>query len=1065
MQPFDIAPYALPAAPAGEFWFEEPRDIRQLQIRFGDEPPARLQVFYWRRNWPQVRLDGREDRHNPGGFGWTRTDDWSNGAWQRARIVQQVGARTVRVRFRRLSSERLAGAPADYRPTFRRTMGLRLQVPASARMRGVQIHTCSAPAESVLRVELHAGRRTPAGRLWLAGYNAVVRDWPGQAAGHWELEANGPRTFLVRVRHMEPAHPYAGDDGLVEFHWEEDAFTISLAALAAQGPIWYAERGVYVARADDARTFADYRRQHASARTVREWIASGAEHTLAAAMNGQPRPHPAACSFGCKHSPQRFWLEPNGDLLLHRRNLTGLDQPGASAARFRNAGNARFFFGLERWLPVGRGPQDQAVPIYHLCVRRDGLRLEQAALCVPLTGTLAGELAHDDVTVALLRFRVTNLGAEPAQLALPILYSEDSRRQRHGVCPAADQTDELLPRSPLVPLAVRGDTLCSRHGGELVVRAVLAGQVQVSAGAAGAAASMASGGAAVHAGEPSYRTGPLAAWVRAWLTPGSTCEFVLKVPYVALYGDDELQALRRLEFAAAAAQVAAFWRREAACGAQLRAPVPQLEALHANHLMHVQITDFVMPGCAALLNTSVGSSTYGNFSNEACMIVQELDQRGLGADAQRRLDLWVRYQGTKPQPGNFTDCEGMFFGAGGFEQGHYNQHHGWVLWALAEHYLLTGDRAWFAAVAPAVLAGAEWVFRQRRQTLGPLPRSRGWERGFLPAGSLEDVTEFYYWLSTNCLTWRGADAAARALAAYGHPEAARLQAEADAYGRDLRTGLETMRQHAPLVRLRDGRWVPHYPSRLYCRGRDVGWIREVLEGAVYLLLSGLYASSSRQAEWILDDYLDNLYHQPPFGYANRDPENTLRARGGFSMQPCLLAGLLPHLERDEPEVFLWMLFNAFAAVYREEIGGMIEHPLPELGFDNAVSFKTSDEANAVMWLRYAYVYWTADLLHFGRALPRAWFLQERPFGLTGVHTHHGATGVRYEPCPQGRGIAAEVDLRCLRAVPPQVLVRFRAPQRAPLRRVRIDGAPALLPAGEDVKLTGKPGVVRVEVEY
>ena len=34
-----------------------------------------------------------------------------------------------------------------------------------------------------------------------------------------------------------------------------------------------------------------------------------------------------------------------------------------------------------------------------------------------------------------------------------------------------------------------------------------------------------------------------------------------------------------------------------------------------------------------------------------------------------------------------------------------------------------------------------------------------------------------------------------------------------------------MRQHAPLVRLNDGRWVPHYPSRLYHRGRDFGGCR------------------------------------------------------------------------------------------------------------------------------------------------------------------------------------------------------------------------------------------------
>ena len=182
-----------------------------------------------------------------------------------------------------------------------------------------------------------------------------------------------------------------------------------------------------------------------------------------------------------------------------------------------------------------------------------------------------------------------------------------------------------------------------------------------------------------------------------------------------------------------------------------------------------------------------------------------------------------------------------------------------------------------------------------------------------------------------------------------------------------------MRQYSPLVPLRDGRWVPHYPSRLYRRGRDTGWIRELLEGAVYLLISGLYDVESEQAKWILDDYQDNRYLRPPYGYSIDDFEHTWFSRGGFSIQPHLLAGLLPHLDRDEPEVYVWMFYNAWAACYRDQINAMIEHPAPVLGYSNSAHFKTSDEANAVMWLRYMMVYSHGDVLHLGRAIPRAWF--------------------------------------------------------------------------------------------
>jgi hypothetical protein len=238
----------------------------------------------------------------------------------------------------------------------------------------------------------------------------------------------------------------------------------------------------------------------------------------------------------------------------------------------------------------------------------------------------------------------------------------------------------------------------------------------------------------------------------------------------------------------------------------------------------------------------------------------------------------------------------------------------------------------------------------------------------------------------------------------------------------------------------------------------------VIEGAAYMVISGLFESRSRQASWILDDYQDNLYLTPPYGYVLREPETNLFNRGGFSIQPCLLPGLMPHLERDEPEIYLWMFFNAFATIYREEISGMIEHPMPELGYSTAVTFKTSDEANAVMWMRYMVVYWNRQLLHFGRALPRAWFAEERAIALAGVSTPFGRVGVQYEPEMAKRRVLARVELGALREEP-QVLVRFRHPDREMIRAVRINGRPWPRFEGEDVDITGLTGTVTVEAKF
>ena len=1046
MKKFDITPFALPNCPPGEFWFEESRDIQEVVVQFRDTVPRQIGVRYLQDKWPNTRHEERHDTENPAAFGWVETDDWFNGKWRQAKVRKAVRGKTATLRFRGLLADGLEGTPKEYDVEFRRTMALQLTVPDWTLVRRIAVHTTSSPALRLLRVELDAGKRTPGKKLRISGYNARIAG-PGSLSGvtsigldEMKLGKGKKRSFLLKVEHMVPTHRYCGDTGLVEFHLDRDSFTVSLEALIEEGPIWCAENGIFVTSTDDPTTFAEYRREQASVQTINTRVASLPEHSYARSFLGQPRPHAVAYSLGCKHSPQRFWLEPNGDLVLHKDNLTRLVHPGQGAARFLNKGNARFFFSLEEWTGTSRFTDPPPVLGYHLGFRQRSLWLEQQVLCVPLgRSILDGEMRFDEPTVALMRFRFHNLGDAPVEARLPIRYSGDSRRSFHFLHIDLGQTEHMVPKSPMDHLALNGSRITGLYENRALLRCVCET----------AMAALAECEAVV---------------LRQTLQPGGRCEALLKIPYLTPDCEAELESLARLEFQKCHEETTRFWRMENKKGCQLRSPVPQLDSLHASHLSHVEITDFAMPEAPDLINTSVGSSTYGNFSNESCMVVQELDQRGFHDDCRRRLDLWVKYQGTATQPGNFSDFDGMYYGAGGFEQGHYNQHHGCVLWCMAEHFLLTRDREWFGEVAGSLIAGTDWVFRQRRRTMGEMPHSRGWEHGFLPAGSLEDVTEFYYWLSTNCLTWRGADRAAQALEVYGHSEAGRIRQEADAFRQDLIRGFENMRKHSPLVRLRDGRWVPQYPSRLYCRGRDVGWIRQVIEGAAYLILSGLFDPRSRQASWILDDYQDNLYLTPPYGYVMRELDADLLSRGGFSIQPCLLPGLMPHLERDEPEIYLWMFFNAFAAIYREEISGMIEHPMPELGFSTSVTFKTSDEANAVMWMRYMVIYWNDRLLHFGRAMPRAWFAQQTPVELSGVCTLFGRVGVHYEACLADKKIVARVELSTLRDNP-QVLVRFRHPHKAAIRAVSVNGRLWTRFAAEDVDITGLSGSVAVEVEY
>jgi len=1056
MKPFDIAPFALPNTAPNEVRFEQPRDLRRVVVRFAASAPTDAGLSYLHKTWPQTRHEVPPGmaRSNPCQFGWRPIDDWFNAVW-RAAVVHcaRVDEQTLEFTFAGLHAEFAEYPDRDlYDVTFRRTLGLRVDTASALAVRSIEVYTESAPAKATLRVELDAGRATPGETIALSGYN--VRGIRATALAGVEVrrrtvalrEPGQPRRFQAGLECMQPVHSYSDDDGHLTFTLADDVFTVSLSALREQGPIWFAEAGVFITAADDATTFAQYQARIRGMKTVRQRVLEAPEQSLAGAFHGQPRPHAVAYTLGWKLARQRFWIEPNGDIVLNRRNVTWT--PGADSERFCNEGNARFFFDLGDWIPAARYTDPPPAFAWNLQFKHGSLVREHRYLAVPLRPPAADcEPAGDDPVVLLLRVRFCNAGSAPVVARLPLGFAGNSGRSTNrlvaGRSAQGGQDDGLVPRSPRLPLRAEADgRIVSTWQDRPVLRGLFEGGL-----------------------EPRVEDDALV--FEKPLVPGQTAEIVLKIPFVVLDREDEVQALRSLHLDACDRQVREFWGAETARGAQVVTPNAHLNALHAMHPVHVSVTDFAMPGNPRLINTSVGASTYGNFTNESCMIIDELDQRGRHDEARRRIELWLAYQGTVGLKGRFSDIDGVFYGAGGFEQGQsYCQHHGWVLWIIARHFQVTGDAEWLRRVAAPLIKGLDWVHRQRQQTMTDQPHSRGWERGFLPAGGLEDVDDYCYWLSTNALTWRGCDAAAGALEAIAHPEAARWRQAADAYRQDLIRGFETMRRFAPLVRLRDGRWVPHYPSRLYCRGRDCGWIRETLEGAVYLLISGLFPADSPAAGWILDDFQDNLYMSPPFGYNVDLPERTWFDRGGLSVQPNLLAGLMPHLDRDEIEVYLWMFFNGWSACYREEITAMVEHPYPVLGFSNSAHFKTSDEANAVKWLQFMFVYATSALLHLGRAVPRDWLRPGRGARAEDLETPFGRTGVVYTPDPDGHGLQAVAKL-ALRSMPPRTLVRFRTPGRVPLLEVTVDGQPhgAFTAATGDVDISGRHGEVTIRVRF
>jgi hypothetical protein len=374
--------------------------------------------------------------------------------------------------------------------------------------------------------------------------------------------------------------------------------------------------------------------------------------------------------------------------------------------------------------------------------------------------------------------------------------------------------------------------------------------------------------------------------------------------------------------------------------------------------------------------------------------------------------------------------------------GGYNKNHGYTLWCLAEHWNFTRDRAWMQRVAPSILAACEWLVRERQATMKLNPDgTKPLEYGFLPAGGLEDVQDFWYWQATNTATVWGFDAIARAMTDFGHPEAKRLQSEANAYHDDVMRGLTESRIRTPVVRLRDGTYVPKYPSHLHLRGRADGWIRETLEGSFFLPIYGLIPGHAPETAWILKDYEDNLYISDRYGYSIPTFEEFWFSRGGFSMQANLLDGPLPYLERDEIKHYLRAFFNGFASGFYPETRMLNEHSKPELGYPAGDHFKTSDEAQVARWLRLMFVREAGNELYLGQAIPRYWLRDRGEVGIRNAATHFGPMSLSYTPSAQRDGkIGVELDPP-KRNPPERIYLRLRHPEGKPIKDVVLNGKP------------------------
>lgn len=1029
----NAAPVALLKAVALHVEWQQPRPVRTVELTFADAPPSAdtIKLEWWHRVWP-----------DNGTGGWMKLDDPFNGEWTAARATVATNGATLRFRFAPLEASEVPGVKRtglDFRQTYK----LRITCAQYVRLLRVAAYSDAVLRHARLRFEW--GVRTTVPGEWAPKFEA-------RNGRLLAVTPAGTNSATVEVEYADAPDRLSPDRGRVVFRsGPTRSFSVFVDDVLRAGGLFVRDLGVFVSDAEKPLTFQDWKPPAGAwpTSTIAETVARMPEQTFAQASRAFPAKPPRYCFLGAPNLRQEIALEPRGDIILFADSLRS-PGPDADASPWRKWDTLRYrFLTGEHPGPDGEGSpvvarelEDGWLPVVR-CAWRDGdLAWSQTSVAAPLTVDLAhlDSRTGTEPLVLATRFTVTNSAPEPrtAWLWLELNHPLPCRLGVDGTLLLTRPSDGHN-RPGFVPVRGRFDT--GSHG-ELDLGVLVPAKTD-----------------AANAAREAVR-------YRVPVGPGETRTVDCFVPYVELLDASEAAALGALSFTNLHDSVVRYWRDRAARTLSIETPEPWLNRFFKANLWHVLISTDLDP-VTHLAEHGAATHEYKNFCNETMMVARALDMRGERDAAQRLIETFLVNQGVKGLPGNFRSTNGVFYAAypdrpDPYTAQGYNMHHGFALWAAAEHYFWTRDSDWLWQAAPRLVRAADWITRERQATMFKLPDgSRPVEFGLAPAGDLEDVEEYLYFYATDAYYYLGMKTAAAALAAAAKAvtdrsradsaaaaawqlvqrDADRLARDAEAFRQDIAASVAEAVATSPVVALKDGSWVPYVPPRAYAlTHRAEGWIREALYPALHLVDGEVFDARHPFVDWMIQDLEDNIFLSPESGYGVADERAEFFDHGGFTLQPNLLDLALVYLQRDQIANFLRAFYNTAAvSLYPDTL--CFAEWVPKFGEGGGPLYKTPDECKFVQWLREMLVMERGDTLELGLGVPRAWMADGLRVKVERAATYFGRLDLEINSHAAAGEIRAVIRLEPTVA-PKALRLRLRHPAGRPIASATVNGQSA-----------------------
>ncbi|MBO0719872.1 MAG: hypothetical protein J2P41_03565, partial [Blastocatellia bacterium] len=339
-----------------------------------------------------------------------------------------------------------------------------------------------------------------------------------------------------------------------------------------------------------------------------------------------------------------------------------------------------------------------------------------------------------------------------------------------------------------------------------------------------------------------------------------------------------------------------------------------------------------------------------------------------------------------------------------------------MLYAVAQHYLLTHDRETLDRLLPQSLKALDWCLAQLKDAGTSPGPSRG-----LVAGPLNDQTGAGIWAFNQAYLFAGLNLFGQVLAEIGHARAAEASGAAHSLYQAIEKGFGAASVRSPLVQLRDHTWTPYVPGEATASGRlfDQWYPADVDTGPVHLLRLHALSPHSELAECLLNDHEDNLYLNS----------------WGIADEPVYNQQATAYLLRDDAKAAIRTFYSYMASAFSHSVLEPVEHRWSQGQF-----FGPPSTSGAWFELyRHMLIHELDDQsLLLAQATPRKWLEDGKKIEIRLAPTYYNRISFAIESHAGSGEILADVEFHGRRR-PRTLLLRLRHPAEKRIRAVTVNG--------------------------